>query len=501
MARHRRWILPGVAVAVGLMLVFVLTWAFVLHPDSPTPSPDGTCPPGLATDMLECVGPVSDSAGLHPELRPVADKIFNANRQVVASGKQYVRVALLTPLGESPKPGTTSAMSVDQIRFSLEGAYTALLRATTTYDFRDPHAPDIELLLVDQGSRQVYTDALRDRILALGTPEHPLVAVAGLGSSFPGTEAMAAALAEHGIPTIGAVTSSTSLSAARQSTFHSVSPDNLDYVKALRHLLDTQREALPLRRALLVADQNEDPYTLTLSEAFQAEMKDYLFVRAPLVYHGSTVETPVTANVFASIRDNICNAVAFSKLDTIFFAGRVADFPVFAESLSGRVCPEKPLTVMVGATGFHAAAAQADVLDAGNVTVIYASSADAPSWAGGGPDTPKHFGAFLDAFRSSGFDDASLVDGYAVMYHDAVAATAHVIRMATNGIAVPSAADVNAQFTNVTLASTVPAASGTLAFGPRAAVDGRVSGKVIVFRQIGKSSPRLPAGVPPYLTP
>jgi hypothetical protein len=43
-----------------------------------------------------------------------------------------------------------------------------------------------------------HSDRLRDAILGLSDPNHPLVAVVGMGSSFVGTEQMARALSAPG---------------------------------------------------------------------------------------------------------------------------------------------------------------------------------------------------------------------------------------------------------------------------------------------------------------
>ncbi|SNS62983.1 hypothetical protein [Actinoplanes regularis] len=487
-----------IAIALGALLV-VVRWR-----DDPVPPPPVAsiaCAPELIAATGECLGPVSDSARLDATLRPAVDKIIQANQDMIAKGGRYVRIVLLTPLGVPANANKRSAISIAQVRFSLEGAYTALLRANSTREFFDPDAPGVELLLVEQGSRQEYVAALRDAILKLSSKEHPVVAVAGLGSSFSGTEEMTRALADAGIPSIGAVTSATSLSAANARTFHSVSPSNVDYALALEHLLATQKKALPVKHALIVADQNDDPYPRTLTEAFQTRLKSYL-ISAPQVFSGSTVDTPVTANVFVPIVTNICSAVQDQRapLDTVFFAGRVADFGAFAEALANRVCRQRPLTVMVGATGFQAAQDRVKLLDEAQVTVIYASSADAPDWSHGVPGTPEGYPAFRKWFLSAGFEEASLSDGYAVSYHDAIAVAVSATRLAALGNPVPTAADVQAQFANLALANTVKAGTGTLDFGSRAAGDGRAKGKVVVFRQIGATGMRLPAGVPPYLT-
>src|SRR5262249_62233630 len=137
-------------------------------------------------------------------------KILKEDANVAAAPVPYVKVALLTPLTVARQP-LASAMSLDQIKFSLEGSLTALHRINHFADFGDPNAVQIQLLLVNQGSRQEYSDALIKQILDQSRPDdHPLVAVVGLGSSFTGTEATAKALADLGIPMVRGVASADS---------------------------------------------------------------------------------------------------------------------------------------------------------------------------------------------------------------------------------------------------------------------------------------------------
>ena len=498
----------GIAGVIALMLL-ALVVMLAVNDDEPEPSPNGAptpsatgCVAGLMDDSTqECLGPVTDSATLAPEIRDAAAKILNLNREVETQSRRYVRVVLLTPLSIAPKPAA-SAMSLDQIRFSLQGAYVASRRANASSVFGDQNAPAVQLLLVNQGSRQPALDALAPTIVALGDAEHPVVAVVGLGSSFTGTEGMASALAQRGIPMVGAVTSATSLSAERYPTFHSVSPSNVDYATALKDLLDKNRATLP-RNGIVVYDQNKDPYPLTLTAAFTSVLTGYL--KAPAqAFTGGTVGNPAMPNVFSPVVTNLCNAVADDaiKLDMVFFAGRVADFPSLAAALKERTCRNHPLTIMVGATGFQLSPQQVGLLDEANVSVIWASSADAPAWIGKRPGTPAGFADFLRVYKvDEKFPSEDLNDGYAVMYHDAVASAVKAIRMATGRDNLPGAADVQTQFSNLALAHKVAGASGTLSFGGRANCVGRATGKVVVYRQLGRTGPLLPADVPSYLTP
>ncbi|MEH1014870.1 hypothetical protein V6U90_17385 [Micromonospora sp. CPCC 206060] len=448
------------------------------------------------TDTGECVGLIEESDALAPELRKAAEQILRENERVAESPGRYVKVALLTPL--SLAENSASAMSIDQVRYSLQGAMTALHRINRGQDFGDPSAMRVQLLLVNYGSRQEHREEIINEIVAeTKSDEHPLVAVVGLGSSFSGTEATARELSERGIPMVTGVASADSLTARTAPTLYSVSPSNTDYALALRELL---RGSLGLRSGIIVADQNEDPYVRTLRDAFEQILEPY--VKFPLLrFQGGTVASPATPNVFNPVVTNICTAVNNRKtpLDMVFFAGRVADFRAFAGALEQRICRDDPLAVLVGATGFQEAQQYADVLERGNITVIYASSTDPPAWINGRNSPPDGFGPFHERYQQLGFDNASLADGYAIMYHDALVSAALAIRVATLGSPIPKPADVQGQVANLTGAYVVRAASGTLSFAERE--DGRAAGKVVTYRQVGRNRAiHLPPDLPPYLT-
>jgi len=91
-------------------------------------------------------------------LKDVFDK-FQTQNDNVATGSEYVKVVLLTPL-TVPTNGAPAAISLDQIKYSLEGAFTAMDRANNSRDFGDPSAVKIQVLLANQGSRQEDSDDL-----------------------------------------------------------------------------------------------------------------------------------------------------------------------------------------------------------------------------------------------------------------------------------------------------------------------------------------------------
>ncbi|MGW0216060.1 hypothetical protein ACWDXH_16865 [Micromonospora chokoriensis] len=507
-ANRLRLGLAGLIALALIVSVGYIVWRIIVPPEEqpvdgrtpPAPVADG-CDGVVDTGTRECLGPVTDASGLDDSIRGVAGQILAMNRQVEGTPR-HVRVVLLTPLSIAPAP-MASTMSIDQVRFSLQGAYVALRRANTSKAFGDENAPGVQLLLVNQGSGQPFHEPLVERIVGLGDAAHPVVAVVGLGSSKTGTEQMAEALSKRGIPMVGAVTSATSLTSAKYPTFHSVSPSNMDYAKALKDLLDKNPSTLP-RNGIVVNDRNKDPYPQTLTEAFISELKDY--VKYPKQeFTGGTVGKPAMPNVFAPLVTNLCTAAGdpdrARRLQMVFFAGRVADFPSFAEALKGRLCRESPLTIMVGATGFQLSDQQVALLDDAKVSVIWASSADTPAWIADKALRPAGFAEFLKVYEGEEkYPAKTLNDGYAVMYHDAVASAVRAIRMALVGDIVPTADGVQTQFSNLSLAHRIVGATGNLSFGDRANIDGRATGNTVTYRQIGGTPPHLPADVQPYLT-
>ncbi|MEO3782300.1 hypothetical protein ABGB12_03145 [Actinocorallia sp. B10E7] len=509
-----------VAAAVALSLAIILSVAYFVGPPGPEGCPGA--PKGIrlnGAEHGECIG-VTDGDYLFnasekggeesdflaaEESNAVQRRIAEENRRV-AGTKNYVKVVLLSPLTVSKS--IPSAMSLPQIRNTLQGSYTALMRANHTSVFSDPSAVQIQLILANQGSRQEAGPEFVEELLAVSEPDHPLVAVVGLGSSVENTEKIARALAARDIPLVSAVASADTLTGV--PGLWSVSPGNTQYAQALKAFLD-RPDQKALRTGIIVHDLNKDPYTTTLSAAYQTVLGAYTQTYPSQSYAGSTAEQPLAANAFKPVIDNLCAATGRREkpLDMVFYAGRLADFEVFVDYLAERICREDPLTILVGATGFAWAERHEKVLREANVTVVYATSSDSDVWAKGAPGTPRHYAAFQEAFLSHGFSAGLLSDGYAIAHHDALATAATAIGLAAvprrqdvdaQVMPVPTPQDVKAQFSRMNLANVVRAASGELSFG---AQGGRAAGRTIPIRQIAGNSqlPTLPEDLAPYVVP
>jgi len=439
----------------------------------------------------ECIG-ISDGSYLfndpskttNPDDRNVIERINDIEKRIetenntVAGTGRYVKVVLLMPLTISK--ARPPAISLRQILYSLEGNYTALYRANHSSDFGDPTAMKIQLLLANQGSLQEAGPAFLDSIVKLSQLDHPMVTVIGLGSSVPNTKTAVEYLAQQGIPMVDAEASADSLT--HLHLLWNVSPSNSEYVGQLKSFLDHQNV---LKSGIIVYDRNPDLYTQSLTQDYRDQLgKSYVkFPDQP--FQGSTLNITAAPDVFLPVVTNLCDAANEppTSLDMVFYAGRIADFGAFTDALKARTCQQRPLTVLTGATGYAEADAYANTLASSNVKVVVATSSDSASWGTNEPGTPPGYAAFLTAYHDRGFTDDDLLDGYAIVHHDALATAAQAIRLAALGTPThaPTPEDVAGQFGRLNLAYTVQAASGTLSFPPEG---GRVTGQPLPLEQI-----------------
>jgi len=202
----------------------------------------------------------------------------------------------------------------------LQGAYTALRRVNSTGTYGSFQRFQVQLVLVNQGSRQNVDDWLIDEMLDESEPDHPLEAVIGLGSSVVNTEKVVEKLGSKGLAMVSAITSADGLTGMKN--FWSVSPSNVQYVQELASFVRGRN----LKRALPITDSNDDPFTSSLAAAFREHLKGVIYVSpAEQTFNGGTIDQPATPGVFDNIINNVCGAVNDRKhpVDTLLYAGRV----------------------------------------------------------------------------------------------------------------------------------------------------------------------------------
>ncbi|MGW7577271.1 ABC transporter substrate-binding protein [Streptomyces sp. NPDC054765] len=420
----------------------------------------------------ECVGITDEKAfSFDPRLKVITDRIAQENRRVraqwekPAAGKSrlpYVKVAVLTPLTESD----TSALPIEEIRTSLEGAFIAQCRAnacpalsTTSSTGIQGKTPLIQLVLANEGRSETHWQPVVGQLADLVHDAHPLVAVTGMGVSIPETQAAATELSRLKIPAIGAVLTATDLHAPH---LFKVSPSNVDYAKALRRYLD--HSPLAGRRGYLVFDSRDDNYVKTMRKAFDEEFGDYIGRRRASFVGTTGHSSAGIPRLFYNAVNNIC----LTKAEVIFYAGRDRDLADLVRALSTRSqCGhDTPITVMTGATGTFAQGQQVRGLLKDNKITILDVAATSPAQWTRGVHAPPGFKPFHQALRDLGFPDSVMDDGYAIMHHDAVLTAVWATRSVTGqtGKEAPDVQDVYNEITNLHDASTVPAAGGELSF-------------------------------------
>lgn len=450
----------------------------------------------LGSDVVDrdgqCVGTTDGSFVFDPGIRSIQRKILAENERVARTAERtktaYVTVALLMPYTAD----RTSAMPIERIRYSLEGAYLAQKRANNGPIVQDPE-PLVALLLANEGSHQQHWPTAVDKIIKLTGGDHPVLAVAGLGVSVRETFNAADRMAQKGVPMVGAVLTASTLN---YPNLIKVSASNDDYIKAIAPFIDARPD---LDNAILVADKTDDPYPATLRSAFERNQSLKSRIRTREEFTGSANPGDASPALFYRITESVCASTA----NVVYFAGRINDLKVFIPSLANRRCgTERPLTIVTGATGLTALDApdMQRALKAGRITVVHAASTDHGRWSAGVPGTPARYGEFLTAFRAEGFDETALWDGYAVMHHDAVITAIKAIRLAAleTGRAVPRIADVRDHLHWLRAPHTSPSAGGDLSYSSEG--NGWPGGRTIPLLQVpADAQPGLP-DLPTYTT-
>lgn len=498
--RLRRWARRQVW-WLALTLVVVVGIAVVVHRIWPTNDCGGSNS-GVREIGGECVG-VTDGGGYvyDSSLADVEHKIATENAAVSGSG-HTVTVALLDPLTVN----NTSAVTIAEVRYELEGAYTAQYRINHTGAVGDQR-PLVRLVLANWGSHELQWEPVVEQLEGMVHDPDPLVAVVGLRLSTVQTQQAAQHLAQHDIPMVSAIATADQLNYGAIRGFLRASPPNTAYVAAIQGYLAHHPE---LDSAMVVydanSDVNHDAGTTSGADLFTRSLRDDLnrqlagLIKYPAQnYVGKSGPTPASPDLFTSITTNICAV----QPRVVLYAGRVVDFDSFLQSLRNRVCPNSPLTVIAAGADFGGLRlrAQEAALRATSISIVYATETDAQGWARNAPGTPPFFAAFYDRFRQLGFDPADLDEGSAISTHDALLIAAKAARLysrADPGHAVPSANDVLNQMLNLNSLDAVPGASGQMSFSYRGADSGNPSDKPIPVIEVPSTAAAQTSEV--YLT-
>ena len=502
--RNRKRILL-LGTAAGLVLAVVAT--ALLLGDRFTCGGPGS---GVREVEGQCIGVTEGDYVFHEDFTEVQALIESENERVDQEdgGLPIVRVAFLGTLsfdGASP-------MDSARMNGSLEGAYTAQMRANHTGAFGD-RSPRIQLVLANMGGQQQGWRQVVDDLIAMSQDEErPLVAVTGLGVSIASTRDVAKALHAHEIPMVSSAVTADGFAHGPEGINDAgtdedpalagvirVAPSNDEYVQALKNHLDGLDEPA---RAIIVHDQTEpDLFVSTLKRAYDEHLHPYTEGRSVQTYTGTTVVDPPPPGLFSDVAGNVCATDA----DTVLFAGRAPDLDAFLERLSHSSC-ERSMRILFVATGMSILdqEKEMDLIEEQDITLVYASGIDtrwntAPV---GSPDVPEGYSAFMEAYRThldvSGHDFESLHNGYALVNHDAFAVAAAAIRMTNEQGSehqTPTAEAVQARLMLLnTEKSQVKVGGGTLNYSPEGA--GEAIGRYVPIVELPLGEDTEPAPDP-----
>ncbi|MBT0768306.1 amino acid ABC transporter substrate-binding protein [Kineosporia sp. J2-2] len=368
---------------------------------------------GVTSVGGECVG-VSDSFVFdEDEYAGVMSRITAENASIGQGSAVTVAV-----LG-SFTTDDTSAVSKAEMRRQLAGAYVAQRRHNTSGT-----GVRMKLVVANWGSHEQEWSRVVDGLVERVDDEDPLVAVTGMGVSVTQTRDAARRLSQAGIPMVGTITTADELTAV--DGYFRVSPPNREYVSSLRSYVQRTKG---LKRAVLMADQgpaSNDLFTANLAEDMRTAFAREIGLTPIIQFTGTQDPQGVQPNSFAVKAVEACR----DDNDLLLYAGRSNDLAQLLNILVER-CGHRKLTVMTGGSDdlgrFRDLSAD---LAAANITLVYASGADAVGWLAG-QDTPAAFGDFHKYFADAGLgDDTELDDGAVMSAHDSVRVVSTALELA-----------------------------------------------------------------------
>lgn len=485
--RFRMWLRRhrGVVAVVSVVVILIAAGAYLFWPEDPCGGSDS----GMQEIDAQCIGVTDGDFVFHESLAGIQGKIRAENAKVSGSGRA-VTVALLDPMTVTD----TSAVTVEQLRYELEGAYTAQHRINNTAAVGD-RRPLVKLVLANWGSHEKQWPTVVEQLEGMVNDAEPLVAVIGLRLSTVQTEEAAKHLSRHDIPMVSAIATADQLNYGNIRGFVRAAPPNAEYVAAIQDYL---RHRPALNSTMMVYDTNSDltynPETGTGSDLFTRSLRDdfdnglanLALKKFPAQgFVGKSGPTAASPDLFTNITTNICAV----KPEAVLYAGRVGDFDSFLQSLQNRVCPDTPLTVIAAGADFGVLQlrSQGKELRDKNLTIVYATETDAQGWVRGAPGTPRYFMDFYDQFRSLGLNPAHLDEGGAITTHDSLFIAAKAARLSTRSHpdhALPNHVDVLNQMLNLNSLDQVPGAAGQLSFSFRGKESGNPSNKPVPVIEI-----------------
>ena len=305
--------------------------------------------------------------------------------------------------------------------------------------------PRIRMVLANLGSTAGHWREVTDRLVETATGPDRLVAVAGLGLSQDETKRAAERLREAELPMVTDIVTAEEIGKNAVNGLARLSPTNDQEMRALGRYV---REKSRLRQAMMVSYSREnDLYARSLVHTLGEHFAD-------LWRRGGRINNPFgedPANEFLTIIGNLCSENA---PDTVLYAGRAKDLPLFLAYLGNRHCHPERITVLTGSDAVRLMIDNAENAPGiaalrsphNPVSLLYVPLAE--------PSVLRHplknpaaaqYLKFEQSFQRLGFATADLSTGWAIMAHDAVLTTAHAVRRAALSGGLPRPAAVRNQ--------------------------------------------------------
>lgn len=465
---RRHWLVSSLVVAV-LVAASLVLWRPWQQPPPPQP-----CGPGLTA-----VGSPSICVGLDLESRGFGDDRL-ADLMASLAGKNPARadnVATIVLLDDMTPDITRGTGKLQTLRHRIQGAMTAVWRANEAGFAGD--LPKLRLLLASYGAGAKQWPEAVEAIKQARAHEN-IVAVTGIGQSLEETRQAAAALSEAKIAVVGSIVTADNMNYDLEGNliqrFVRVAPLNSHQAQAAFTYMTAHSR---YDKVMLVHDENpKDSYSQTLAEAFRVAYKDQHQQDVPYTEPYRSPDELVEvrrdeymAQLFAKMHGDLCKI----KPDLVYFAGRGADLKSFLDALfDSGACDLNELDIVTGDSAAFLIDEELPSADHLRVNIYYTAMAYGDQWADeaakpGATDIVKknlaNYKQFEEAFTSEKayrFAKTDLVDGYAMMGHDAVLVAVKAVRI--NPVSIPELNTVADQFLHFRCRDFIPGASGAIYF-------------------------------------
>ncbi|WP_208882285.1 ABC transporter substrate-binding protein [Streptomyces armeniacus] len=380
----------------------------------------------------ECIGVTDGAHHFDKSLKGVMERIEEANKEVEKSKKPWVSIGYVEPMTLGP-----GDKGRDSIRQELEGAYLA------QRELNDPSGghgdtPQIKLLPANPGRGSGQWAPLVDQLAGMTDGKHPMVAVAGFGQSLHTTKKAVEELRKRKVPMVGSTVTADQLSdPERLGFFRAVAP-NSDQTSAMAKYLKGLQRGKKDFRIQVIKDRNaDDIYSASLLRGFDKAVKkaglELDTIDLPFVSRGEAVP-----NSLEAVADKLCGQPELP--DAVYFAGRGRDMKGFIESAAatGRPCPvtvysaDDTIGLFFDIPWRKKTNEYEKFLkswERSEIRIKYTALAHpdaSPDVYPGGKANP--FDAFRDAYAERFGGVRDLLNGQAMLGHDAVLAVGTAIR-------------------------------------------------------------------------